>query len=577
MPNHERNPDGSARHRASAMDRARRWHTADPDPDDRARLLSLIDEQDRSAIDGLFDGRLHFGTAGLRAPVGVGPNRMNRLMSAITALATARVLMEQAGTDPVGPVVVAHDARRGSREFAAEITDALCASGLDAMTISGPAPTPLAAFAVRHLDASAGMVVTASHNPARDNGIKVYWSDGAQIAPPVDRQISDAMDNLFEDLWSGGQMIGPHGSPRGPVKDLGSVEEGTPLVEAYLSEAAGLPRSEGHHPVVVAYTALHGVGADLLELAIRRMQSVELVPVASQREPDPLFPTVEFPNPEEPGAMREVLELADAVSADLAIANDPDADRLAIAAPAEEGGWQVLSGDETGALLAHHLFTLTSDTDDRLVATTVVSSRLLGSMARADGVHFEETLTGFKWLCRPALEHPEWTQVLIYEEALGYATSVHWPGTRTGSPPRWWRSTGTTTGVIRKDRLGPADDLAERHGAHVTANGSRRLDGPDARDRLDGLAAELVAHPPTTLGGNRVSDSDQPAGDVLRLWLTDGTRVVLRPSGTEPKFKYYCEAIEPVGTDRDSRAARRRARLRLRKIERDLEALFGSA
>ena len=559
------------------MDRARRWHAADPDPDDRARLLSLIDEQDRSAIDGLFDGRLHFGTAGLRAPVGVGPNRMNRLMSAITALATARVLMEQAGTDPVGPVVVAHDARRGSREFAAEITDALCASGLDAMTISGPAPTPLAAFAVRHLDASAGMVVTASHNPARDNGIKVYWSDGAQIAPPVDRQISDAMDNLFEDLWSGGQMIGPHGSPRGPVKDLGSVEEGTPLVEAYLSEAAGLPRSEGHHPVVVAYTALHGVGADLLELAIRRMQSVELVPVASQREPDPLFPTVEFPNPEEPGAMREVLELADAVSADLAIANDPDADRLAIAAPAEEGGWQVLSGDETGALLAHHLFTLTSDIDDRLVATTVVSSRLLGSMARADGVHFEETLTGFKWLCRPALEHPEWTQVLIYEEALGYAIG-----------PLARDKDGITAAVVAVDlarQLASSgrtvwdllDDLAERHGAHVTANGSRRLDGPDARDRLDGLAAELVAHPPTTLGGNRVSDSDQPAGDVLRLWLTDGTRVVLRPSGTEPKFKYYCEAIEPVGTDRDSRAARRRARLRLRRIERDLVALFGSA
>ena len=559
------------------MDRARRWHAADPDPDDRARLLSLIDEQDRSAIDGLFDGRLHFGTAGLRAAVGVGPNRMNRLMSAITALATARVLMEQAGTDPVGPVVVAHDARRGSREFAAEITDALCASGLDAMTISGPAPTPLAAFAVRHLDASAGMVVTASHNPARDNGIKVYWSDGAQIAPPVDRQISDAMDNLFEDLWSGGQMIGPHGSPRGPVKDLGSVEEGTPLVEAYLSEAAGLPRSEGHHPVVVAYTALHGVGADLLELAIRRMQSVELVQVASQREPDPLFPTVEFPNPEEPGAMREVLELADAVSADLAIANDPDADRLAIAAPAEEGGWQVLSGDETGALLAHHLFTLTSDTDDRLVATTVVSSRLLGSMARADGVHFEETLTGFKWLCRPALEHPEWTQVLIYEEALGYAIG-----------PLARDKDGITAAVVAVDlarQLASSgrtvwdllDDLAERHGAHVTANGSRRLDGPDARDRLDGLAAELVAHPPTTLGGNRVSDSDQPAGDVLRLWLTDGTRVVLRPSGTEPKFKYYCEAIEPVGTDRDSRAARRRARLRLRRIERDLVALFGSA
>ena len=559
------------------MDRARRWHAADPDPDDRARLLSLIDEQDRSAIDGLFDGRLHFGTAGLRAPVGVGPNRMNRLMSAITALATARVLMEQAGTDPVGPVVVAHDARRGSREFAAEITDALCASGLDAMTISGPAPTPLAAFAVRHLDASAGMVVTASHNPARDNGIKVYWSDGAQIAPPVDRQISDAMDNLFVDLWSGGQMIGPHGAARGRMEDLGSVEEGTPLVEAYLSEAAGLPRSEGHHPVVVAYTALHGVGADLLELALGRMQSVELVQVASQREPDPLFPTVEFPNPEEPGAMREVLELADAVSADLAIANDPDADRLAIAAPAEEGGWQVLSGDETGALLAHHLFTLTSDIDDRLVATTVVSSRLLGSMARADGVHFEETLTGFKWLCRPALEHPEWTQVLIYEEALGYAIG-----------PLARDKDGITAAVVAVDlarQLASSgrtvwdllDDLAERHGAHVTANGSRRLDGPDARDRLDGLAAELVAHPPTTLGGNRVSDSDQPAGDVLRLWLTDGTRVVLRPSGTEPKFKYYCEAIEPVGTDRDSRAARRRARLRLRKIERDLEALFGSA
>ena len=563
----------------SVRKRATFWQAADPDPETRAELGALLDRGPPDLLEELFDGRLLFGTAGLRAEVGVGPNRMNRMMAAITAAAVSRVLADEQGGDDNPTVVTAHDARHGSADFAAEMRNVLINRGVNVLSITGPAPTPLAAFAVRHFGTAAGIVVTASHNPASDNGIKVYWSDGAQIAPPVDSRIAEEIDTLFGELWNGRlgltePSISEAGRGHATLEDLGAVVAGSPLVEAYLSEASDIPHTRLTNPVVVACSSMHGVGADLLELALGRVEPVEVVPVPSQRDPDPDFPTVHYPNPEEPGAMSAVVGLAEEVSATLALANDPDADRLAIAAPNSDGIWQVLSGDETGAVLTEHLLGLTESCRDRLVATTVVSSRLVAAMAAEAGVHFEETLTGFKWLCRPGIAHPEWTQILTYEEALGYAIG-----------PRTRDKDGVTAAIVAVDlarRLQEADrtvwdlldDLARRHGAHVTNNGSWRFKGPDANSRLEAVATGLVEDPPGSLGGIPVLSSDQPANGILRLWLEDDTRVVLRPSGTEPKFKYYCEAIESVGPDGDTEKARKAARARLAGIHTELQARF---
>lgn len=553
----------------SARARALAWRSIDPDPVTRAELDELVQRADTAELEALFTGRLEFGTAGLRGPLGVGPNRMNRVVCRQTAAGVALALTESVQDAGTRGVVVAHDARYGSQAFADDIVEVLTTHGLDVHRIDGPAPTPLAAFAVRHLRAAAGVVVTASHNPSQDNGIKVYWCDGAQIVPPVDRRIATLIDRA-----AGENQNPPTAAVSGDVHDLGPVEAGTPLVEAYVSEAATLVPAVATATRPLAVTSLHGVGAHLLELTLTRCGHTEVHHVAVQREPDPDFPTVVFPNPEEPGVMDLVIQLAADVGADLALANDPDADRLAIAAPDPEGRWRVLTGDEVGALLAAHLLALTSGATDRLVATTVVSSRLLSLMAREADVHFAETLTGFKWLCRPGMEHPRWQQVMTYEEALGYAVG-----------PTAVDKDGITAALVAADMAcalhasgrsvwNVLDDLARAHGAHVTSNASVRIEGSDARERMQALAARLADDPARQLAALDVVECDRPGSDVLRLWLADGTRVVLRPSGTETKFKYYCEAVEPVASREDPDEARTRARRRLDRVTSELVALL---
>ncbi|MCZ7629464.1 MAG: phospho-sugar mutase [Microthrixaceae bacterium] len=457
------------------------------------RWTPCAQQADAAELEALFTGRIEFGTAGLRGPLGVGPNRMNRLVCRQTAAGLALALADS--TDDAGSrgVVLAHDARHGSAVFADDIAEVLTTHGLDVHRISGPAPTPLAAFAVRHLGAAAGVVVTASHNPAQDNGIKVYWSDGAQIVEPLDRRIAERIDRVAR-----GEATVDVATVAGQVHDLGPVVAGTQLVEAYLKEAVTLVPAVQRMTRPLAVTSLHGVGADLLELTLARGGHGDVHHVAAQRDPDPDFPTVVFPNPEEPGSMDLVIRLAESVHADLALANDPDADRLAVAAPTPEGRWRILTGDEVGALLAAHLLALTSGVQDRLVTTTIVSSRLLSAMAEAAGVHYAETLTGFKWLCRPGLDHPEWHQVIAYEEALGYALG-----------PTARDKDGITAALVAADMAAALhasgrsvwnvlDDLAREHGAHVTSNGSVRLEGPDATQRMLALTARLEQDPPST-------------------------------------------------------------------------------
>ncbi|MCO5317042.1 MAG: phospho-sugar mutase [Microthrixaceae bacterium] len=554
------------------LTRARRWRDADPDPATRAEVDALLaagTPDARRQLAELFGTRLRFGTAGIRGRLGPGPGRMNQLLCQQVAAGIASVCLEEVADAARRGIVVAHDARHGSSRFASGIESTLISAGLDVHRIDGPAPTPLGAFAVRHLGAAAGIVVTASHNPPYDNGIKVYWSDGAQIAPPLDTRIAEAVTRTIP-----GETDHPPVGRSGALHELGRVEPPNPLVQAYLRELAAIAATAATDTPVIAHTSLHGVGGDLLELTLEHFGYDRVSAVTAQREPDPDFPTVAFPNPEEPGAMDELLELAASIGADLALANDPDADRLAAAVPRPGGGWRVLTGDELGALLAVHLLEATEHIDNRLVATTVVSSRLLAAIAGSRGVHFEETLTGFKWLCRPALEHPEYHQVLIYEEALGYAIG---PGARDKDGIAAALATADMVrglGEAGRTVLDVLDDLARHHGAHVTRNGSVRLPEDPRAPGPAAIASGLRSDPPRRLGGLAVTSVEYPAEDVARLWMEDGTRVVLRPSGTEPKFKYYCEAIEAVDPREPVDTARARAVARLEGITSELQTLL---
>ncbi|HEX4902921.1 MAG TPA: phospho-sugar mutase, partial [Acidimicrobiales bacterium] len=386
------------------------WQADDPDPDTVAELDALLAAGDDGALHERFGARLEFGTAGLRGAVGAGPNRMNRVVVRRAAAALCRWLDDHGWA---GPVVVGRDARHGSAAFAADTAAVIAGAGRPVVLAPGPVPTPVVAFAVRHVGAAAGVVVTASHNPPGDNGYKVYAGDGAQIVPPWDVEIAAHMDAI--------DRVGalPLAAPDDPL----ITSLGDDVIDAYVDGAAGLRVADVAVDLRVAYTPLHGVGLDVLRRAFERAGLPSPAVVEAQAAPDPDFPTVAFPNPEEPGAMDRLLELADEAGADVAIANDPDADRLAVAVPGPRAGldgWRVLTGDELGLLLADHLLRHTSG-PDRLLVTTVVSSSALGAMASVHGVGFVETLTGFKWLARAAMARPDLRPLLGYEEALGYS------------------------------------------------------------------------------------------------------------------------------------------------------------
>ncbi len=532
---------------------ARAWLDDDPDEQTRAELAALLVANDVEALADRFAGRLEFGTAGLRGALGAGPNRMNRSVVRRAAAGLATYVRAHGG----GAVVVGYDARHRSDDFAHDTAAVLEGAGVPAMVLPHPLPTPVLAFAIRHLGCSAGVMVTASHNPPQDNGYKVYLGDGSQIVPPADAEISAAIDAVER------------------VSDLPLGEEWATLddeiTDAYLDRVASLVRPGGPRALSLVYTPLHGVGRALAVEAMQRAGFTDVRVVAAQADPDPDFPTVSFPNPEEPGAMDLALAAAAEAGADLVVANDPDADRCAVAVPLPEGGYRMLRGDEVGVLLGVHLL-------DRGVSGTfacsIVSSTLLGTVAADRGVPFAQTLTGFKWISKvDGLAYG-------YEEALGYCVDPAAVRDKDGvSAALLVAELAAEQKAKGRTLLDVLDDVERRYGVHATDQLSVRV----ADLSLITAALErLRSAPPSALGGRAVEQVDDlalgvdglPPTDGLRLRLAGGARVVVRPSGTEPKLKSYLEVVVPVSAS--LAAAREAAATRLAAIRADLSrALSG--
>lgn len=549
---------------ASLLEQARAWLAADPDPEMRAELQNLLaaaERGDASAIDELvdaFDGPLTFGTAGLRGPVGPGPHRMNQVVVARAAAGLARYLLAHGG----GAVVIGHDARRGSELFAETSARILSGAGLTVLMLPQRLPTPLLAFAIRHLGCAAGVMVTASHNPQRDNGYKVYLGDGIQIVPPADAEISAYIAEA---------------TAEGPVADLPHGEEwvtlGDEVVQAYIAKTAALLEAGEPLTVRAAYTPVHGVGG---EVFMRVMEAAGLptpVIVESQFQPDPNFGGMPFPNPEEPGVMDAVLATASEHGCDLAIANDPDADRCAFGIPTPDG-WRMLTGDEVGWLLGWWIAAGNRRMSGRnVLAQSIVSGSLLADIAADAGIPYAQTLTGFKWIARvPDL-------AFGYEEALGYCVDPAGVSDKDGISAGLMftemvgRLAQRGTGV-----LGILDELALRHGAYVTGQVSVRHSDPDY---ILGLMSGLRTNPPASMGGAAVLAMDDlerptdglPPTDGLRFMLADDGRVIVRPSGTEAKIKSYLQVREPV-IDGDVAGARERGADRIAALKDDLARIL---
>jgi phosphomannomutase len=505
----------------TVLDAARAWADADPHDGDRAEIEALVAAGDTAELGHRFAGPLTFGTAGLRGPLRAGPNGMNRTVVRRAAAGLAAWLTDRGYRGE--PVVVGFDARHGSTDFAADSAAILAAAGFDARLMPRPLPTPLLAFAVQHLAAAAGVMVTASHNPPQDNGYKVYAHDGAQIAPPTDRQIEAAI-----------QAVGSaRAVPLAPDRVTALDDK---IVTAYVDAVSSLV-ADGPRDLRIVHTALHGVGSTTLRAVLAAAGFADVVPVSQQEQPDPDFPTVSFPNPEEPGALDLALARAAETGADLVIANDPDADRCAVAVPVD-GRWRMLRGDEVGVLLADSLL---RHGVRGTYATTIVSSSMLGAVAARHGVGYAETLTGFKWISRAAPD-----LVYGYEEALGYAVAPHLVRDKDGISAALrvaelaaeLKAAGSSLAV----RL---EELAGEYGRYLTDQVSLRVEDLSV---IADTMRRIRATPPASLLGHPVAVEDLlPDADVVR-WRVPGGRVVVRPSGTEPKLKAYLEVVEPGGS-----------------------------
>ncbi|WP_442803277.1 phospho-sugar mutase [Streptomyces pseudogriseolus] len=539
---------------------AQAWLAEDPDPDTRDELARLIASGDHAELTARFAGTLQFGTAGLRGELGAGPLRMNRSVVIRAAAGLAAYLTKQGtphGTDTAGLVVIGYDARHKSQTFAEDTAAVMTGAGLRAAVLPRPLPTPVLAFAIRHLGAVAGVEVTASHNPPRDNGYKVYLGDGSQIVPPADAGIAAEIEAIASLTTV----------PR-PSTGWETLDDS--VLDAYLARTDAVLAPGSPRTARTVYTAMHGVGKDVLLAAFARAGFPAPDLVTEQAEPDPDFPTVAFPNPEEPGAMDLAFAKARETDPDLVIANDPDADRCA-AAVKDGADWRMLRGDEVGALLAAHLVRRGAT---GTFAESIVSSSLLGRIAEKAGLRYEETLTGFKWIARvDGLRYG-------YEEALGYCVDPDGVRDKDGiTAALLLTELASELKAENRTLLDLLDDLAVEHGLHATDQLSVRV------QNLGLIAAamrRLREQPPTELAGLRITKAEDltegtdklPPTDGLRYTL-DGARVVVRPSGTEPKLKCYLEVVIPVAAKADLPEARTRATALLTTIKQDLSKAAG--
>ena len=566
---------------AGLVDRATHWRDADPDPRTRLevdRLIELVTSGDSRVSGGAgtdlaqrFSGSLQFGTAGLRGALGAGPNRMNRAVVIRAAAGIAAYLRHALGEGPPPQVVVGYDARHDSDVFARDTCAVLTAAGCQAHLLPGPLPTPVLAFALQKLGADAGIMVTASHNPPQDNGYKVYLGgradsspgSGAQIVPPMDEHISYRIASALPAIDV-------------PMALDGWRAIGSEMVDAYLESVGSVLTSGAARDLSIVLTPLHGVGGATAARAFQAAGFAAPYLVAEQAQPDATFPTVNFPNPEEPGALDLALKAARKRNADLVIANDPDADRCAVAVPtgaqAPGDDWRMLRGDEVGALLGEYLLRRASGTGPKIVASSIVSSQLLARIAQAHGARHTETLTGFKWLARvPELSY-------AYEEALGYCVAPQSVRDKDGiSAALLIAEFAAELKAEGRTLLDALDDLAQQHGLHATDQFSVRVED---LAQIEQMLAWITQHPPATLAGSAVKSAEDLAEGVdglpgtpgLRYRTTDGDRVIIRPSGTEAKLKCYLEVVIPADSVSE---ARRVAAERLARITADVSQALG--
>jgi phosphomannomutase len=561
-------PEGGLAARAAA------WRDADPNPETRAELDRLLADGDTAALAERFDGSLAFGTAGIRAEIGAGPMRMNRLVAGRVAAGLARYITTRDQGAATTGVVVGYDGRTNSAVFAMDAARILSRAGVRVSMLPAPLPTPVLAFTVRHEHTAYGVMVTASHNPRQYNGIKVYVRDGGQLLPPVDEEIAAAIDAVDP-------LHLPPGWAEGPFEFAPADESAHAYVAAVAAHGHGAP---GMRQLKVVHTAMHGVGDGTLRAVLATAGWPAPVPVVAQQRPDAAFPTLPYPNPEEPGVLDLARETAEQVGADLVLATDPDADRLAVMVPGP-AGWQALTGDELGALLGDATLTRlargepVADSGGRppVVANTVVSGSLLRRLADAAGVRCVTTLTGFKWIARAGGDDG---LIYGYEQATGYAVRPDLVADKDGiSAALLVLQLATEEAQRDRTLLDRLDDIALAHGLHVTGQRLLHADGAAGLAQLADAVERVRKEPPRLLDGQPVTVTDLrdgapgvvdlaggraerspgqplPAADVL-IWHAGGdARVMIRPSGTEPELKIYAEAVRPVRS-RDELAAAR--------------------
>ena len=505
------------------------WITDDPDPSTASQLQQWLDTNNEAELRASFNGFLQFGTAGLRGPIRPGPSGMNRAVVGRTAAGIVAYMKERNLTS----VIIGRDARHGSEDYTFETAEIMSGAGMKVFVLPRPLPTPVLAFATNELGCDVGIMVTASHNPPQDNGYKVYLGGtvdgieyrGSQIVSPTDVSIAHKIAGITSLKQQ----------PRGKEWTVLGEE----IIEKYIDRTASLATKPGSLRIV--YTAMHGVGTETLQRVFQKAGFASPILVEAQAAPDPDFPTVAFPNPEEPGAIDLALETAKSFDADLVIANDPDADRCAAAVKDPVTGWRMLRGDELGAILGE---SIARKTTTGIFANSIVSSSILKKIAEHYKLEFKETLTGFKWLAKIK------GLTFGYEEALGYAVDAKTVNDKDGiSAAITLAQIATDLAADGKTLLDLLDEIWARHGFHATEQISIRLSD---LSKVGVILGGLRNNPPQNIAGRVVASIDDlaaptdglPPTDGLRIWLDGGVRIIIRPSGTEAKMKCYIEVIE---------------------------------